>query len=119
MGQGRKKRERSSSTSNRHRRFSIPIDSSNRDSQDLLTLLGVSQDDHSSNSRNHTSSRKHYNSSFFKSTRHDSLVDYISPQFSGSLPTKPAANMQCSFVGEIPLVSTSSDTQSGLAKGIC
>ena len=118
MGQGRKKRERTSSGSNRRRRFSISADSCNRDSQDLLTLLGVRQDDRLSSAPNRGSSRKHSNSSLFKSTRHDSLVDYISPQLSNSLPTKPASNMQCSFVGDIPLVSTSSGTQSGLAQGI-
>lgn len=117
MGQGRKKRERSVSSSNRRRRCSISVESSDRNSQDLLTLFGIGQDDRLSNAHNNNSSRKHYDSSLFKSTRHDSLVDYISPQQSSSLPVKPASNMQCSFVGEIPLVSTSSGTQSGLAQG--
>ena len=84
------------------------------------TLLGIFQYDRLSSVPNHSSSRKHSNSSLFKSifTRRASLVDSISPRLSNKLvATNPTSSIACSFVVDIPLVSTSSVTQSGLAQG--
>ena len=45
------------------------------------------------------------------------LISFLLGCETNSLPTKPTSSIACSFVVDIPLVSTSSGTQSGLAQG--
>ena len=62
-------------------------------------------------------SRRQCSAAFFKPARHNSLVDYISPQSVNAIPVKPVSFSSLPSASELPLISTSPETQSGSIQG--
>lgn len=114
MGQGRKKCDRSGRNCRRRRSFSYESD--NRESEELRNLLGATPVGRMRAAYNRRTSRRQCSAAFFKPARHNSLVDYISPQSVNAIPVKPVSFSSLPSASELPLISTSPETQSGSIK---
>ena len=111
MGQGRKKCDRSGRNCRRRRSFSYESD--NRESEELRNLLGATPVGRMRAVYSRRTSRRQCSAAFFKPARHNSLVDYISPQSVNAIPVKPVSFSSLPSASELPLISTSPETQSG------